>query len=97
MEERGNGLLPLRSWLALWAALAAADPRRCLEHMLLLGYAGDPAALLAASRPRRIERGLATGPARSVFQVPPTSGRKHPITSRLKAKRLCALSRHRVF
>ena len=71
VEERPGGLLPLRSWLALWAALAAASPRKCLEHLLLLGYAGEPGALLAPSRPRRVERGLPTGPARGVFQVPP--------------------------
>ncbi|KAK9846318.1 hypothetical protein WJX81_001431 [Elliptochloris bilobata] len=69
VEERPGGLLPLRSWLALWAALAAASPRKCLEHLLLLGYAGEPAALLAPSRPRRVERGMPTGPARGVFQV----------------------------
>lgn len=71
VEERPGGLLPLRSWLALWVALAAASPRKCLEHLLLLGYAGEPGALLAPSRPRRVERGLPTGPARGVFQVPP--------------------------
>ena len=71
VEERPGSLLPLRSWLALWAALAAASPRKCLEHLLLLGYAGEPGALLAPSRPRRIERGLPSGPARGVFQVSP--------------------------
>ena len=70
VEERPGGLLPLRAWLALWAALAAASPRKCLEHLLLLGYAGEPGALLAPSRPRRAERSLPNGPARGVFQVP---------------------------
>lgn len=69
VELRAGGGLPLRSWLALWAALAADDPRRALEHMLLLGYAGEPGALLAPSRPRRAERGLPAGPARSLFQA----------------------------
>ena len=65
----GPGGLTRRGFLSLWAFTTAVDPRKTLEHCLLLGYRGDPAALFCISRPRRAER-KSDAPGRAVFQVP---------------------------
>ncbi len=56
-------------FLAKWAFTAAAEPKLALEHLLLLGYDGDPSAAFALSRPRRAELRRSDGPGRSVYQA----------------------------
>ena len=56
-------------FLAKWACMAALEPRLALEHLLLLGYDGDPSAAFAVSRSRRAEHRRADGPGRSVYQA----------------------------
>ena len=64
----GSGLTKT-GFLAKWAYTAALQPKLALEHLLLLGYDGDPSAAFALSRPRRSEHRRADGPGRSVYQV----------------------------
>jgi hypothetical protein len=77
----GPGGLTRRGFLSLWAFTTAVDPRKTLEHCLLLGYRGDPAALFCISRTRRAER-KSDAPGRAVFQVPARSA--HVLFSHLQ-------------
>ena len=68
MVESRSGALTVNGFLAKWAVMAAAAPRKTLAHLLYLGYEEDPAALFHIARPRRQER-KADQPARAVYQV----------------------------
>ena len=56
------------AYLLQWVYTAATQPAAALEHMLLLGYRGEPSALFSISAPRRQER-KAEVTRRTVFQV----------------------------
>ncbi|CAL5224037.1 g6659 [Coccomyxa viridis] len=56
-----------QAYLLQWVYKAAIQPSAALEHMLLLGYRGEPSALFSVSAPRRQERKLESA-RRSVFQ-----------------------------
>ena len=71
VESRAGGLT-VNGFLAKWAVMAAAAPRKTLAHLLYLGYEEDPVALFHIARPRRQER-KADQPARAVYQVPHTA------------------------
>lgn len=66
----GQGLTKT-GFLAMWAFMAAAEPRAALEQLLLLGYDGDASAAFAVSRPRRLEHRKGDAPGRSVYQACP--------------------------
>ena len=68
MVESRSGGLTVNGFLAKWAVMAAAAPRKTLAHLLYLGYEEDPSALFHIARPRRQER-KADQPARGVYQV----------------------------
>jgi len=68
MVESRSGGLTANGFLAKWAVMAAAAPRKTLAHLLYLGYEEDPGALFHIGRPRRQER-KADQPARGVYQV----------------------------
>ena len=57
-----------QAYLLQWVYKAAIQPSAALEHMLLLGYRGEPSALFSVSAPRRQERKPESA-RRSVFQV----------------------------
>ncbi len=57
-----------QAYLLQWVYKAATQPSAALEHMLLLGYRGEPSALFSISAPRRQERKPETA-RRGVFQV----------------------------
>ena len=64
--------LSRQAYLLQWAYKAAAHPQAALEHMLLLGYRGEPSALFSVSAPRRQER-KPEAAKRGTFQVGCTS------------------------
>ncbi|CAK0731768.1 hypothetical protein CVIRNUC_000040 [Coccomyxa viridis] len=70
--------LSRQAYLLQWAYKAAAHPQAALEHMLLLGYRGEPSALFSVSTPRRQER-KPEAAKRGTFQCfvfgPPQSGK----------------------
>ena len=68
MVESRSGGLTVNGFLAKWAVMAAAAPRKTLAHLLYLGYEDDPSALFHIARPRRQER-KADQPARAVYRV----------------------------
>ena len=64
--------LSRQAYLLQWAYKAATHPQAALEHMLLLGYRGEPSALFSVSAPRRQER-KPEAAKRGTFQVRGTS------------------------
>ena len=60
-----------KAYLLQWIYETASHPPAALEHMLLLGYQGEPSVLFAVSAPRRLER-KPEAPRRSTFQVSAT-------------------------
>lgn len=67
----GGAGLTKTGFLAMWAFMAAVEPKVALEHLLLLGYDGEPSAAFAVSRPRRLEHRKGDGPGRSAYQACP--------------------------
>ena len=92
MVESRSGGLTVNGFVAKWAVMAAAAPRKTLAHLLYLGYEEDPNALFHIARPRRQER-KADQPARGVYQVRAltTSFTKTPVTQPQGACHTCAV------
>ena len=81
--------LSRQAYLLQWAYKAAAHPQAALEHMLLLGYRGEPSALFSVSTLRRQER-KPEAAKRGTFQVRrATSGTSsmHLLLSRASEKK----------
>ena len=60
--------LSRQAYLLQWAYKSATHPQAALEHLLLLGYRGEPLALFSISAPRRHEKKLEAA-KRGTFQV----------------------------
>ena len=70
--------LSRQAYLLQWAYKAATHPQAALEHMLLLGYRGEPSALFSVSAPRRQER-KPEAAKRGTFQVGCAISEAHPV------------------
>lgn len=55
-ERNALGGLTLNGFLSEWALMALLDPRYCVENLIYIGYAGDPASAIRITRRRKIDR-----------------------------------------
>ncbi|VFQ69088.1 unnamed protein product [Cuscuta campestris] len=55
-EKDALGGLSLDGFISLWNLMTLLDPMAAVEHIIYLGYAGDPSSAIRVTRRRRLDR-----------------------------------------